>query len=519
MSKIYATMEMKIWNRLCEKVNKKINVSEGRFEKEIVVEFLGALNWSEYYDNLKEQYLIDVHGDKWIPDFALFAEGNEEPDIIVELKKPTHKQRSKDRRQITTYMKLVDCRFGLYFGEKLELFYLDYEPEKRISKSVLSVDFIKNDKNGKRLIDLLKYDSYDRIKLRSFCEDQLKLDEVCKYWCSEEGVDKLYSYMLKQSQLPASMANALRLSLDLSVSQKIEIEEEEPANDTVHGCADQHSNDDKDDYKVFRLRETKKGTDAQMYYYPKEQMYVIKANSKISTNETKDCSPEALSLRKKVFSDKAWSRNDGNVYTLLYDVIITPKSGLPNVPANFCTGRSTNARTAWKDEQGRSYDDIFPKDSAPKKIEKILPSPNSSVDNFKENCIKRLKEFTGEKLVRKSGNAYVSEDGKNGYVFRTSKIYKQGNREKYWYAYKRISDISKCKNQYYVFGCNDENTIIVLPISEIESHIDGLNFSKDGNGNPSYWHIVFLKDSKGRISWLISKPKVHEEDITDKLLK
>ena len=200
-------MEMKIWNRLCEKVNKKINVSEGRFEKEIVVEFLGALNWSEYYDNLKEQYQIDVHGDKWIPDFALFAEGNEEPDIIVELKKPTHKQRSKDRRQITTYMKLVDCRFGLYFGEKLELFYLDNEPEKRVSKSVLSVDFVKNSINGKRLIDLLKYDNYDRNILRSFCEDQLKLDEVCTFWCSNEGVDKLYSLILNYSQLPPSLAN------------------------------------------------------------------------------------------------------------------------------------------------------------------------------------------------------------------------------------------------------------------------------------------------------------------------
>ena len=106
---------------------------------------------------------------------------------------------------------------------------------------------------------------------------------------------------------------------------------------------------------MFRLRETKKGTDAHMFYYPKEQMYVIKANSKVFANETKDCSPDALALREKVFSDNTWSRNDGNVYTLLRDVVIKPKSGLPNVPANFCTGRSTNARTAWIDEQGRTY--------------------------------------------------------------------------------------------------------------------------------------------------------------------
>lgn len=512
-------MEMKIWNRLCEKVNKKIDVSEGRFEKEIVLEFLSALNWSEYYDNLKEQYLIDVHGDKWIPDFALFVEGKEEPDIIVELKKPTHKQRSKDRRQITTYMKLVDCRFGLYFGEKLELFYLDYEPEKRVSKSVLSVDFVKNDKNGKKLIDLLKYDSYDRNKLRSFCENQIKLDDVCKYWCSSEGVDDLYSYILKQSHLQASMVDSLRSSLDISVCQKIEITEDESSNDSNNGCPEQPGMDESQaQFILFRIKETKKGTDARMCYYPKEQKYVIKANSKISSNETKDCSPEALDLRHNVFEDTSWSRAEDKVYVLLRDVTITPKSGLPNVPANFCTGRSTNARTAWVDEQGRTYGELFPKDGTPKKPDESQTLQESSVDKFKEGCIKRIVDSTGVKLVRKSGNAYISKDGESGYVFRTSKKYSQGNREKYWYAYKRVKDISQCKKQFYVFGCHDANTIVVIPISEIEDNINSMNFSNDGNGNPSYWHIVFLKDSNGKITWLLSKPKVHEIDITDKLL-
>ena len=513
---------MKIWNRLCEKVNKKINVSEGRFEKEIALEFLGALNWSEYYDNLKEQYQIDVHGDKWIPDFALFAKGKEEPDIIVELKKPTHKQRSKDRRQITTYMKLVDCRFGLYFGEKLELFYLDYEPEKRVSKSVLSVEFVKNNINGKRLIDLLKSENYDRNMLRSFCEDQLKLDDICKYWCSDEGVDKLYSFILKQSQLPVSMTDSLRLSLDISVCKKIDIPEEEPDNETNLGCSDQPTLDDvKDDYKVFRLREPKKGTDARMYYYPKENLYVIKANSKVSTHETKDCSPEALALRKRVFADNAWSRNDGNIYTLLRDVIITPKSGLPNVPANFCTGRSTNARTAWIDEQGRSYDKVFPKvnkeDTTPKpQKEDEVPSADS---DFLGGCTIRLKQTVGLPLVKRSRYVYTTSDGNTGYVIKTSKKYPQGKREKFWFAYRRNKEIMNCKQQFIVYGCKDENTIVILPVSEIERQLESMNNTKDANGNPLYWHIVFLKDTNGRITWLLSKPHIHEVDITDKLLK
>lgn len=515
-------MEMKIWNRLCEKVNKKINVSEGRFEKEIVVEFLGALNWSEYYDNLKEQYQIDVHGDKWIPDFALFVEGKEEPDIIVELKKPTHKQRSKDRRQITTYMKLVDCRFGLYFGEKLELFYLDYEPEKRVSKSVLSVDFVKNDKNGKRLIDLLKYDSYDRNKLRSFCEDQLKLDEISKFWCSNEGLDKLYSLILKQSQLPVSMADSLRASLEISVCKRNDISEEESDNGTVPGCSDLPiSDNEKDNYKIFRLRETKKGTDAQMYYYPEENIYVIKANSKISKNETKDCSPEALALRKKVIADSTWSRNDGTVYTLFRDVIFTPKSGLPNVPANFCTGRSTNARTAWKDEQGRTYGEVFPKDAitdnSVQHIKKdIAPSTES---DFFNSCVVKLKKAVEFPLIKKSKYVYTSSDGKVGYVIKTSKKYPQGNREKFWFAYRRNKELMSCKNQFIAYGCKDDNTIVIMSVPEIESQLESLNNTKDANGNPLYWHIVFLKDANGRINWLLSKPHTHEVDITDKLLK
>lgn len=517
-------MEMKIWNRLCEKVNKKLNVSEGRFEKEIVVEFLGALNWSEYYDNLKEQYQIDVHGDKWIPDFALFVEGKDEPDIIVELKKPSHKQRSKDRRQITTYMKLVDCRFGLYFGEKLELFYLDYEPEKRISKSVLSVDFVKNDKNGKRLIDLLKYDSYDRNKLREFCENQLKLEEVCRYWCSDEGREKLYSYIAKESHLPSSLYDNLRLSLEIVISQNLKIVEEDTASitDVITSCSDEgpKGNDIKD-YVTFRLKETKKGTDALMFFYPKENKYVIKANSKISASETKDCSPEALVLRNKICSNIDSAKRNDAVYTLLRDVTIFSKTGTPNVAANFCTGRSTNARTAWVDENGRPYGEVFPKslnvETSTSKTKKDTTSTDDS--SFLPDCIKRVAESIGKKLIRKNGNAYISADGKDGFVFRTSKIYNQGDREKYWYAYKRVRSIAECKTQNYVFGCNDANTIIILPISEIELQIEGLNYSQDSNGNPSYWHIVFFKDKNGKMSWLISKPKTHEVDITNKLLK
>ncbi len=149
----------------------------------------------------------------------------------------------------------------------------------------------------------------------------------------------------------------------------------------------------------------------------------------------------------------------------------------------------------------------------------ISPESTPQGENFRDRCISRLMKITRQKLVKKTRNTYISKDGKTGYIFRTSKIYNQGKREKYWYSYKRMKEISNCKNQFNVFGCNDENTIIVLPVSEIESRIESLNYSKDSYGNPSYWHIVFFKDNAGNMTWLLSKPEIQEISITHFLLK
>ena len=353
---------MKIWNRLCEKVDKKKDVSEGRFEKEIALEFLGALNWSEYYDNLKEQFQIDVHGDKWRPDFALFLEGSEDPEIIVELKKPKHKQRNKDIRQIATYMKLVDCRFGLYFGEKLELFFLDYSLEKRVAKSVLSVEFVKNDKNGKQLIDLLKSDNYSSMKMRKFCEEQLALDDVCKYWCSDEGISAIYDFIREKSNLPMLVSDRLKAAIKLSVERTSEEIKDEEATEPEKPHTSPHKANENDIYTEFCLVEPEKGTDAKMHYYPSGNRYVILKGSKVTVKETKDCTGEAKRYREQVLGDSTKARRDGKVFILLQDCVIMPKKEAPNVSAQFCTGRSTNARTTWKTEGGaKTFNDVFPK--------------------------------------------------------------------------------------------------------------------------------------------------------------
>ena len=164
------------------------------------------------------------------------------------------------------------------------------------------------------------------------------------------------------------------------------------------------------------------------------------------------------------------------------------------------------------------YAEVFPKDRktvVPPKETNVAPFSDS---DFLGRCASKLMKAVGQPLVKKGRSVYVTTDGKTGYVIRTSKMYPQGNREKYWYAYRRNKEVMDCEQQFFVYGCRDENTIIVLPVSEIEHQLECLNNTKDANDNPLYWHIVFLKDNDGKITWLISKPKVHEMEITDRLL-
>ena len=92
----------RIWNTFCEDISNNKDVKEMTFEKEIVRGFLQALGWSRYDDNLEEQ--LGLYRRKWIPDFVFYLNNDKNAkEIILELKKPDHKQRKVDIEQIEAY--------------------------------------------------------------------------------------------------------------------------------------------------------------------------------------------------------------------------------------------------------------------------------------------------------------------------------------------------------------------------------------------------------------------------------
>ena len=231
----------RIWNTFCEDISKNKGVKEMTFEKEIVKSFLQALGWSRYDGNLEEQY--GLYSRKWIPDFVFYLNNDKNAkEIILELKKPDHKQRKVDIEQIEAYMKLTDCRFGLYFGEKLEVFYLEEKDGKRFAASVTTIDWTIDNEAGANLIELLGFKNYNREKLEQFCLDNIYLNTFLRHCKHQGGQQQLYDCIMERFILPESMACSLRSRLKFTIVDNPESEEKSTSPTTVIPTAPQVQN-------------------------------------------------------------------------------------------------------------------------------------------------------------------------------------------------------------------------------------------------------------------------------------
>ncbi len=113
---------------------------------------------------------------------------------------------------------------------------------------------------------------------------------------------------------------------------------------------------------------------------------------------------------------------------------------------------------------------------------------------------------------------YKTVDNKKGFALISSKMYLQGDKEKYWFGYraKRFEDIQNCDEQYMIFGCRSQNlSVLKFPRIFIEQHLNMLNNSVDTEtGEVTHYHIVLFKNSNGKMTMLLSKPTLKEIDIS-----
>lgn len=160
-----------------------------------------------------------------------------------------------------------------------------------------------------------------------------------------------------------------------------------------------------------------------------------------------------------------------------------------------------------------------------KRICEVFPYPDVDVSSVLTPDI--VDEKTGLKVtvsymfasaveVRKN-SVYTTDNGQKGYLLQNSKVYSEGDKEKFWFAYRlsRFELIDQCKEQYCVLICRNKTTLIVnLPRTFIDEFKDGFNTSIDDAGNIKHYHIVIHKHADGKVTLLQSKPYLKRIDIS-----
>ena len=207
-----------LWNEFCRDVQakKSKDALEMDFEINVVRKFLSALRWLDYLQNLEEQKSVYKGKDR--ADFFLHTKNNKEDrQIVVELKRPEHKQKQKDIQQLERYLKSYGCRFGLYIGEKLEVFYRQPKGDDFEAVSVVEIDFIPNNPAAEDLLNLIQYDNYDKETFTKYCLDNIEVNNYVRLWQTKEGEEELYNAVIDAFKLPKAVSQKLQSVLKFQI--------------------------------------------------------------------------------------------------------------------------------------------------------------------------------------------------------------------------------------------------------------------------------------------------------------
>lgn len=172
---------LEIFDILSSCINNK--VTESTYQKEIENCFK-ILGWRKTNKTLQSQMTIPIGNNNYIrPDIILQKEnekGNIIPIIAVEIKRPDNIKSERQELQLFSYMRQLRLSFGLYIGEKIQLFYdaMDKKENPIASPiSVLTVDITDTDDNGEIFCELFSYDQCNSEKIESYCKESLKREQ------------------------------------------------------------------------------------------------------------------------------------------------------------------------------------------------------------------------------------------------------------------------------------------------------------------------------------------------------
>lgn len=132
--------------------------------------------------------------------------------------------------------------------------------------------------------------------------------------------------------------------------------------------------------------------------------------------------------------------------------------------------------------------------------------------NFHEECLKRIQTKLNINLIKQTRISFSNKDKSTGLICAISKPHKQGQHQKYWFAFHPHQQdfLRNYENAYVAYGCGSPENTFLIPYKEFEPFIK--NFWTTENEDRMYWHIVIHYREK---KYFLAQPLIEKGSMID----
>ena len=132
--------------------------------------------------------------------------------------------------------------------------------------------------------------------------------------------------------------------------------------------------------------------------------------------------------------------------------------------------------------------------------------------NFHEQCLTRITANLNINFIKQTRISYTNKDKTTGLICAISKPHKQGQHEKFWFAFHPHQNdfLKTLDNAYVAFGCGTPDKLFLIPYKEFEPLVK--SFWTTENEDRMYWHVVIHnRDNK----YLLAQPQIEKGSLVD----
>lgn len=180
---------MENWKQLCYKIRNTKYRNEASFEEHFTDYLDFIFGWRGR--DLGQQ--VDMQLGHHHMRLDLVLNFNNEPTIVLELKKPGVPLDSECVAQLASYMKHLGTEFGILTNASILQLYYRSRDSRGNPDNVLTLRFNEEDDDGIRLGELLSRQSYSEEALRKFCKEKQQNKQT------DKNVDTLVDILLSNA--------------------------------------------------------------------------------------------------------------------------------------------------------------------------------------------------------------------------------------------------------------------------------------------------------------------------------